>query len=206
MGGGGGTGRAVGGGMDPIFFTLKRSYYATLRLTRRMLAAAGLTAARFDLLDAIYRLGTSAVICQSHLRIGLGVARSTISRMMMSLERLGLVARRRVGRECIVALTPEGRRRVRRAFFGLVLTGHVALALDSALTPSTRHWPAQDACLRARDRLAALCMRIRLAFGDGATLDRATWCGFWREREGYRARARQRAAERRERALAGAYT
>ncbi len=100
------------GGMDPVFFTIKRAYYATLKLTRRALAAMGLTAARYDLLDALYRLGTGCVHLQSNLRRGLGVARSTISRMMRSLEQLGLVTRRRDGRDCIVALTAEGRRRV----------------------------------------------------------------------------------------------
>ncbi len=163
--------RALGLGMDPVFFTIKRAYYATLRLTRRALAAMGLTAARFDLLDALYRLGTRCVHYQSHLRRALGVARSTISVMMRSLERLGLVERRRVGREVLVALTPEGRRRVRRAFFGLVLVGHVGVALDGALAPGARRWPAPRACASARRHLQALCMRIRRGFGDAADLD-----------------------------------
>lgn len=130
----------------------------------------GLTAARFDLLDAVYRRDMWTY--QSHLWRGLGVARSTVSRMLTSLERLGLVARRRDGRDRQVSLTKEGRRRVRCAFHALVASGHVGLALDSALTPSKRQWPAQRACLRARNRLATLCMRIRIAFGDEAALDR----------------------------------
>ncbi len=188
-------GGALGGGMDPVFFTIKRAYYATLRLTRRALRAIGLTPARYDLLDALYRLGTGCVHLQSHLRRGLGVARSTISRMMRSLEQLGLVTRRRDGRDCVVALTPEGRRRVRRAFFGLVLVGHVGLALDGALAPGERRWPAARACARARRHLEVLCMRIRLGFGDEATLDRLTEHGFWVLRADERAR---RARARRE--------
>ncbi len=181
-------GGALGWGMDPLFFTIKRAYYATLRLTRRALRAVGLTAARFDLLDALYRLGTRTVTLQSQLRRGLGVARSTISRMMRSLEQLGLVKRRRDGRDCIVALTPDGRRSVRRAFFGLVLVGHVGLALDGALAPGERRWPAARACVRARRHLEALCMRIRVGFGDEATLDRLTEGGFWVLREEERVR------------------
>ncbi len=182
--------------MDPVFFSIKRAYYATLRLTRRALAAMGLTAARYDLLDAIHRLGTRAVHLQSQLRRGLGVARSTISVMMRSLEQLGLVTRRRDGRDIIVALTPEGRRRVRRAFFGLVLVGHVGLALDGALAPGARRWPDARRCARARRHLEVLCMRIRLGFGDEATLDRLTYGGFWFLRGEARARRAQAARKR----------
>ncbi len=184
------------GGMDPVFFTIKRAYYATLRLTRRALRAMGLTAARFDLLDALYRLGTHTISLQSQLRRALGVARSTISRMMQSLEQLGLVTRRRDGRDCIVALTPQGRRSVRRAFFGLVLVGHVGLALDGALAPGERRWPAARVCAGARRHLEALCMRIRVGFGDEATLDRLTEYGFWVLREEERVRRARRHGER----------
>ncbi len=196
---------ALGVRMDPVFFTIKRAYYATLKLTRRALAAMGLTAARYDLLDALYRLGTRAVHLQSNLRRGLGVARSTISRMMRSLEELGLVTRRRDGRECIVALTQEGRRRVRRAFFGLVLVGHVGLALDGALAPGERRWPDARRCASARRHLRALCMRIRVGFGDEATLDRLTEYGFWvlrTEEHARRARARR---DQRQRGMDDAY-
>ncbi len=187
--------------MDPVFFTIKRAYYATLRLTRRALAAMGLTAARFDLLDALYRLGTRCVHLQSNLRRGLGVARSTVSRMMRSLEQLGLVRRRRDGRDCLVELTAEGRCRVRRAFFGLVLVGQVGLALDGALAPGARRWPAHRPCARARRHLEALCMRIRLGFGDEATLDRRTEGGFWVLRDEDRVRRAGRRRREREREM-----
>ncbi len=196
-------GCADGEGMDPVFFTIKRAYYATLKLTRRALAAMGLTAARFDLLDAMYRLGARRVHLQSNLRRGLGVARSTISVMMRSLERLGLVTRRRDGRDILVALTPEGRGRVRRAFYGLVLVGHVGLALDGALAPGERRWPAQRACVRARRHLQVLCLRIRDGFGDAADLDRLGSLWWVRDQETAR-RARSHEA-RRQRQLGDTY-
>ncbi len=184
-------GGAWGAGMDPVFFTIKRAYYATLRLTRRALRAMGLTAARFDVLDALYRLGTGCAHFQSDLRRGLGVARATISEMMRSLEKIGLVTRRRDGREVVVALTPEGRRRIRRAYYGLVLVGHVGHALDGALAPGERRWPDPRRCASARRHLEALCMRIRLGFGDEATLDRRAEYGFWVSRDDDRARRAQ---------------
>ncbi len=188
-------------GMDPVFFTIKRAYYATLRLTRRALRAMGLTAARLDVLDALYRLGTGCAHFQSDLRRGLGVARATISEMMRSLEKIGLVTRRRVGCNVVVALTPEGRRRVRRAYYGLVLVGHVGLALDGALAPGGRWWPDPRRCASARRHLEALCMRIRLGFGDEAELDRDTEHGFWVERERDRTRRAQARCEQRQREL-----
>jgi hypothetical protein len=39
--------------MDATFFSLKRAFHGTLRLTRVTLAKLGLTAARFDLLYAL---------------------------------------------------------------------------------------------------------------------------------------------------------
>ncbi len=182
--------------MDPVFFTLKRAYYATLKLTRRALAAMGLTAARYDVLDALHRLGSRCVHLQSHLRRAMGVARSTISVMMRSLERIGLVTRRRDGRDILVELTAEGRRRVRRAFFGLVLVGHVGSALDGALAPGQRRWPAPRACARARRHLQVLCLRIRDGFGDEAELDLVG--SIWWHREQDRVRhLRQRLEQRR---------
>ncbi len=201
---GGALGVGMMAGLDPVFFTIKRAYYATLRLTRRALRAMGLTAARFDVLDALYRLGTGCAHYQSDLRRGLGVARATISEMMRALETIGLVSRRRVGREVIVALTAEGRRRVRRAYYGLVLVGHVGFALDGALAPGERRWPDARRCASARRHIEALCMRIRLGFGDQAELDRLTECGAWVRRDLDRARRARAREEQRRRELDGA--
>ncbi len=85
---------------------------------------------------------------------------------------------------------------MRRAFYGLVLVGHVGLALDGALAPGERRWPAARACASARRHLEALCMRIRVGFGDEATLDRLTEYGFWVPREQDRIRRSRKHRER----------
>src|SRR5882757_5085939 len=77
--------------MDKIFFGLKRAYYGTLRVTRRSLARIGLTAARFDLLYILEKAGGQ--MPQREIQRALGVAGSTVSRMLRSLEDLGLVLR-----------------------------------------------------------------------------------------------------------------
>jgi DNA-binding MarR family transcriptional regulator len=124
--------------MNANFFGLKRAFHGTLRITRRALAKLGLTAARFDLLYALphdprrYDGGT----WQSALRRTLGVSRPTVSRMLVSLEGLGLVGRERArddGRQYVVKLTSRGRALIRKAVRHFIDSGWAQLALDSAL-------------------------------------------------------------------------
>jgi DNA-binding MarR family transcriptional regulator len=77
--------------MHAAFFALKRAYHSTLRLTRAGLTELGLTAARFDMLFALgeYRRG----LLQGSLIRVLGVGRTTVSRMLAALEKLGFVKR-----------------------------------------------------------------------------------------------------------------
>jgi DNA-binding MarR family transcriptional regulator len=103
--------------MNAIFFASKRAFHGVLRVTRRPLKSLGLTAARFDLLYALMRGRREdlAVTCtlQSNLRRTLGVSASVVSRMLQSLERLGLVSRERPVYGCdrrqrLVTLTAAG--------------------------------------------------------------------------------------------------
>src|SRR5580704_13287991 len=118
--------------MHCIFFGLKRAHHSTLRITRATLAKMGLTAARFDLLFALteFRNGLS----QSGMRKQLGVSRQTISRMLRSLEQLGLVKRTRDWldrRRKRIQLTTRGRRRIALAHRHFTRTGWAQLAVDS---------------------------------------------------------------------------
>ena len=61
--------------MNAILFGLKRAFQASIRFTRPMVAAFGLTAARFDMLYAI-KLAKYG-IKQSELRRTLGVTAPT---------------------------------------------------------------------------------------------------------------------------------
>ncbi|MDP9036795.1 MAG: MarR family transcriptional regulator, partial [Myxococcota bacterium] len=94
--------------MNAIFFGTKRAFQSCLRLMRPYLAQLGLTAARFDMLTAIWRHPYG--LLQRELRKMLGVTAPTISRMLRSLEQLGLVRRERGIRDTRqrhVTLTPE---------------------------------------------------------------------------------------------------
>ena len=164
--------------MHAVFFGLKRAWHGTLRVTRRALAALGLTAARFDLLYALDQLAPYAYD-QRKLRKTLGVNRTTISRMLGSLENLGLVTRGPClgdRRTRSVKLTDQGRRRLRVAVRRLVRSGAAQLALDSAIaglpnsaSPGSR-WNDDFACLVACDVLESFLSALRHAFGDLASL------------------------------------
>jgi DNA-binding MarR family transcriptional regulator len=87
--------------MNAHFFAAKRAYYAIVRVTRKPLASLGLTAARFDMMYALFGRAlaypsTRYAGTQSELRRELGVCKSVVSRMVASLEKLGLLTRRRL--------------------------------------------------------------------------------------------------------------
>jgi DNA-binding MarR family transcriptional regulator len=164
--------------MNAQFFGLKRAFHATLRLTRAPLAKLGLTAARFDLLYALPhgRDRFQLKMRQSDLRGQLGVSRPTVSRMLASLEELGLVRRTRDAgdrRQRVIALTREGYALIRKALRHFFDSGWAQLALDSALARDVpgQRWCDDDYCLSQTEDLDGLLRNIRHAFGDFATLD-----------------------------------
>jgi DNA-binding MarR family transcriptional regulator len=159
--------------MHKVFFGLKRAHHSVLRITRTALARMGLTAARFDLLYAVRERRNG--VDQRNLQRRLGVGRSTVSRMLASLEKLGLVRRSVAGhdrRRKVVQLTTRGRWRIGFAHRNLTLSGWAQLALDSALGTDrdSDQWCNEGACIMATATIDGLLNRIRRAFGDGATL------------------------------------
>jgi DNA-binding MarR family transcriptional regulator len=163
--------------MHAIFFGLKRAWHGSLRTTRRALAAMGLTAARFDLLYALGPQDPHSWTTQRQLRRTLGVNRTTVSRMLGSLERLGLVTRRRAcdRRTRIVELTERGRRLSRTATERLIGSGAAQLAVDSAIAGAPYGlagacWYDDTACLYAGDVLESFLRGLRCTYGDRATL------------------------------------
>jgi DNA-binding MarR family transcriptional regulator len=105
--------------MNEIALGVKRSFHGFLRITRKPFASVGLTAARFDLLYAVRAGGRESRVVegsvemrQSTIRRCLGVTPTVVSRMVRSLEQLGLVVRRREThrdrRQMRVILTTKG--------------------------------------------------------------------------------------------------
>ena len=158
--------------MHVILFGLKRAWQSSLRITRPALAAVGLTAARFDLLYALHDPGPWPIgETQCNLRRKLGVSRTTTSRMLRSLEELGLVTRKRYGgdrRTLSVSLTAEGLRRIRVAIKRLIRSGAAQLVVDTAL--ARKRWHDDAACFWQTDALDRFLGGIRETFRDFATL------------------------------------
>ena len=154
--------------MHTVFFGLKRAFHGTLRVLRRPLARMGLTAARFDLLYIVLKEG--GVLLQRELQRALGVAASTVSRMLASLEELGLVTRHLAEEDCrqrYVVLTKTGRRSVVRTARLLIHSGVVQLTIDSALCPA--RWYDRNVCSTASDACTQPLRLLRQAYRDLAT-------------------------------------
>ncbi len=165
--------------MHAIFFGLKRAHHATLRFARPVLAKVRLTPARFDLLYALFgdparprRLfPTPPYVTQASLSGKLGVCRMTVSRMVRSLEELGLLHRQprgRGGRRLLLQLTPRGEKKVRRILRRLMDRGHIDLVVDSLLAPWV--WYVRQRAHEEREHFEGLLRRIREGFGDAAWL------------------------------------
>jgi DNA-binding MarR family transcriptional regulator len=154
--------------MNQIFFGLKRAHHGVLRITRTALAKLGLTAARFDLMYVVQR---ATDVTQREIRGELGVSAATVSRMLKSLEAIGLLRRERAfwdRRQRVVRLTEAGARRIRSAIRHFIQWGAAQLMIDSALCPD--RWSDDAACLIAMDTFDGYLSNLREAYGDVAAL------------------------------------
>jgi len=101
--------------MHPLSFIIKRVHHRLLAYARPFAKFFNITPARYDLLRCIKR---GDGYYQAELPDILGVTRTTVSRMLIALERQGLIVRthlvdergRRHRRMNWVAVTTEGRR------------------------------------------------------------------------------------------------
>ena len=121
--------------MDDLFLEVKRGHLVLNRWALLKLREFGVTPARFALMRALYERNFKWA--QSELRMELGVARATISRMVRALVRLGWIERKvnafdRRTLDCI--LTYEGRKIVASVMSALVWPKVIAKIVDAALT------------------------------------------------------------------------
>jgi len=169
--------------MHFTFFAVKRAHLRCVhKVLAPMLAPFGLTPARFDLLMLLVR-APWLTQTQSALTKALGVARSTVSRMVKSLARLGLVQRKREatcdGRQVYVSLTPIGRAVMRRArtklgvdrprppWWGMLKPGPVERA---AHTIFVRKWWCKEACFAELEDFETRFRDLREQVSDTASL------------------------------------
>jgi DNA-binding MarR family transcriptional regulator len=155
--------------VNSTFFGAKRAYHSILRVTRKPLASHGLTAARFDLLFALFARHESLGerLTQRELRGELGVGGSTVCRMLRSLEALGLVRRERAledRRHRWVELTDKGLKCIRAARD--VLLGAAYRLLERAICRDPDPYEGFLEIAQLERYLDAM----RAEYGDTATL------------------------------------
>jgi DNA-binding MarR family transcriptional regulator len=156
--------------MNHFVYATKRAYYGMLRAVRAPATSVGITAARFDMMYAIFG-SYGGQIHQAALARKVGVSVPVVARMLRSLEQLGYVLRERSRvdrRKIFVGLTKAGRRCFLRARLVLMCTGLVDLAIDSAL--GEERWFDEAYTLDQKDRLDVVLTRLREAFWAGGQL------------------------------------
>jgi DNA-binding MarR family transcriptional regulator len=156
--------------MNAIAFGTKRAFHGFLRVTRKALASVGLTAARFDLMQPLLATygGSRYAVRQRELRRELGVTAGVVSRMLASLEALGLVERTKDydKRQRIVTLTARGVDCLRRAR-RLLLRGVQRIVCDAICFGRSRD--PQERFIHM-EKLESYLDVLRRHFGDTARL------------------------------------
>jgi DNA-binding MarR family transcriptional regulator len=159
--------------MHVVFFGLKRAYHGTLRVTREPLRDVGLTPARFDLLYAVKECPGG--VLQSALRKILGVCRATVSKMLISLEQIGLVKRtvyKYDRRQRLVRLTGHGRHSIRDAKRDFMRSGAAEHAFAAAIgSTGLCPWFDEDKCFEQKSWLLERLDALRNGFFDFASLE-----------------------------------
>jgi DNA-binding MarR family transcriptional regulator len=157
--------------MHAVFNEMKRAYWRSHAMLAPVAKRHGLTPARYDMLFAI---ATSAgrVILNRDLRKACGTTPGVVSRMLRSLEELGLVRCDRNDRfkgSFFVEITEKGLARLLAAM-SEVDEGGVELALESVVVED---WMNPDLRVLDMKELGTRLRRVRVRRGDNGRLDYA---------------------------------
>jgi DNA-binding MarR family transcriptional regulator len=159
--------------MNAHFFSTKRAHYGVLRVLRKPLKAFGLTAARYDLLHVIFgdrrEPAFARTVSQSDIRRRLGVCKSVVSRMLKSLEKLGLVERQRFyqdTRQRWVSLTKLGQECMREAVHCLERAARRLLCIAICFGKDRD----EESCFEHMCNLEMYLHGMRRHYGDTAAL------------------------------------
>ena len=155
--------------MHAVLFSLKRIHQRFLARTRKWTAPFDLTPARYDMLHALHEHRLTPNVPQSFLKRTLGVSAPTISRMVTSLQDLGLVVRIvdvEDRRRRIVLLTAYGKRMLRSARRFAEHSFKVARALYRTVGTKPRARDASEHLMIFESMLFSMRKRLK----DPATL------------------------------------
>jgi DNA-binding MarR family transcriptional regulator len=179
--------------MLELLFSFKRVYLTGVRHMTEALRAHGLTPARLDVL----RLLLEGVTTQKELRRALGVARSTISRMLSAMVRRGLIVRASTADQRAtkyVAIAPDVAALLAELMPPLERAVGAGVATALRMRPNHHFRWFFEAVASAEYEISAL----REALGDRATRDRTPMLSYFEDDFFYADvadRSRQRQAE-----------
>jgi DNA-binding MarR family transcriptional regulator len=160
--------------MDTVALELKRAFHSSIKVGLMMTRKFGLTPSRFQLMFAI-KCERQAWYSQRTLRDLLGVAASTLSRMIDALVKRGFLRRRRKPgdrRRNELRLTLFGKRALGCAYRSFVKSGFADYVFGRALTDSFDGDIVSDEERAAALGSAANVLRIlRLNLGNDARFD-----------------------------------
>lgn len=172
--------------MHAVFFGIKRAHLEVVhRVSRRILKGCGLTAARFDLMRVVCLRPGARQVSIAWL---LGVSAATVSRMLRSLEEIGLVERESDQRDArcrVVRPTAAGRSAVAAGMAAAITSREadrvVARCAVGDLTSARRGSEDEtvafiEASAGETDRLAEVVAAARRALFDRAPY-RHPWRG-----------------------------
>lgn len=111
--------------MHRVFFSVKRVHLRIVEVSKTLVRSFDLTPARFDMMRIVLVHAPQGV-SQGRIRALLGVSATTVSRMLVALEKLGFITRHQWehdARQLVVTLTELGRERVTNAMHALVERG-----------------------------------------------------------------------------------
>jgi DNA-binding MarR family transcriptional regulator len=157
------------------FFALKRTFLQAMHKVQvPMMHRLALTPARFDLMFVLQRLRGDAGMRQSTISCWLGVSRQAVSKMVIVLEKLGFVRRKRPNPKkpsrVYVLLTKVGRVVLRRAIKKLAVRDGAGPAERAARTIFLKRWWSKPCTRMEFRRTETYFTRLRTILDDRATL------------------------------------
>ena len=158
--------------MHQLLFSLKRTHLRALALSRHAIRPYPLTPARYDMLFAM-RKHAGPHFKQSDLRRLFGITSATMSRMAISLEKLGYIARERYAydrRQLLIRLTEEGARVLSTVEYEVVDYGMIDFGVTCAFAVN---WYSESAISELYN------LEERFHFARGQLFDRASFYYDW---------------------------
>ena len=158
--------------MHALLFGLKRAYWGSIARSRKILRKhwPHLTAARFDLLQAVRRRPFG--VRQYELQKVLGGCRPVLTRMLKALVELGWVTRTRCPydrRTYDIKVTGEGQKVFDSAEYRLIRSRRVARWVREGLV-GLQEWSDRDLAFGRMGEIEFLLDRLREGWKAGGTL------------------------------------